>query len=296
MKSSILLLFILLSSMMQLHAQSKNTDYLKYIDLYKDIAIQNHKKHSIPASITLAQGLLESGAGKGRLAREGNNHFGIKCHNWNGRKIFHNDDELNECFRRYSNPKDSFDDHALFLSGRDRYSQLFALNSRDYKGWARGLQSAGYATDRSYATKLIKLIEDYQLHQYDQVRFVRPSSSSKGDKQNYEVLKSGSMYYVVVKQNDSYEAIGKALGVSAKKLRTYNEVPKNFSLGKGDIVYLTKKKKRADKSIERFYYAKPGDSMHSISQLKGIQIKTLYQLNNKSEDYVLETGTLLRIR
>ncbi len=141
----------------------------RYIDTYKDVAQEEMQLYNIPASITLAQGILESGSGKGRLSVEANNHFGIKCHNWTGVKIYHDDDEAQECFRKYNNAKYSFRDHSLFLTGRKRYQELFKLNPKDYQGWAKGLRAAGYATDKKYPEKLISIIERYELHKYDQL-------------------------------------------------------------------------------------------------------------------------------
>ena len=140
-----------------------------YIDYYSAIAMDEMREYKIPASITLAQGILESGSGKGTLATKANNHFGIKCHDWNGPKVYHDDDEKQECFRKYSSPEFSFRDHSIFLTVRGRYSDLFKLNRDDYKSWAKGLKKAGYATDKKYAQKLIDLIERYELYQYDNV-------------------------------------------------------------------------------------------------------------------------------
>src|SRR5690554_6200224 len=139
-----------------------------YIEQYKEIAKDNMRTHGIPASITLSQGILESGSGNGRLAKEANNHFGIKCHTgWTGEKIHHDDDALQECFRKYRHASESFRDHSLFLTSRSRYSDLFTLKKDDYQGWAKGLRKAGYATDPKYPEKLISLVERYELHQYD---------------------------------------------------------------------------------------------------------------------------------
>ena len=142
---------------------------IDYIEKYHNEAIAQQKKYNIPASITLAQGILESGAGKGRLAVKANNHFGIKCSDWSGAKIYHNDDRRNECFRKYKSPLESYEDHSKFLVSRDRYSSLFDLKVTDYKGWAEGLRKAGYATDPKYPQKLIKLIETNDLHKYDKM-------------------------------------------------------------------------------------------------------------------------------
>ena len=140
-----------------------------YVKVYSEIAMDEMMQFGIPASITLSQGILESGIGKGRLAVEANNHFGIKCHDWNGKKIYHDDDEEQECFRKYDNPEYSYRDHSLFLSNRGRYSFLFDLKRDDYKQWAKGLKKAGYATDPKYPQKLIDLIERYELYKYDNI-------------------------------------------------------------------------------------------------------------------------------
>ena len=149
-------------------AQKRNARYVEYINKYSDLAVEQMKLHKIPASITLAQGLLESGAGYSQLARKSNNHFGIKCGgSWRGRTVRHDDDARNECFRAYKHPRDSYEDHSDFLRRGARYAFLFKLDITDYKGWARGLKKAGYATDPSYANRLITIIEDYDLYKYD---------------------------------------------------------------------------------------------------------------------------------
>ena len=149
-------------------AQRKLSSYEAYISKYSDLAIEHQKKYKIPASITLSQGLLESGAGQSSLARQSNNHFGIKCHSdWRGGRVYHDDDLRGECFRKYDQVEDSYTDHSKFIAFRPRYSVLFDLDLKDYKGWAKGLQHGGYATDRAYANKLIKVIEDYELYRFD---------------------------------------------------------------------------------------------------------------------------------
>ena len=166
----IALLFLTVS----VYAQRRNTAYNEYIKQYAPLAVEQMKQHKIPASITLSQGLLESGAGNSELARKSNNHFGIKCgSSWNGRTVRHDDDARNECFRAYRNPRDSYDDHSAFLKRGARYAFLFDLKITDYKGWARGLKEAGYATDPSYANRLITIIEDYELYKYDSRGLVR---------------------------------------------------------------------------------------------------------------------------
>ena len=184
MRLSLHFLGILLLSLACLSAgaesQRKLTSYQKYISKYSDLAIQHQKKYRIPASITLAQGLLESGAGQSDLARRSNNHFGIKCHSdWRGGRVYHDDDLRGECFRKYKRVEDSYDDHSRFLAERSRYERLFKLNIKDYKGWAKGLQKCGYATDRAYANKLIKVIEDYELYRFDSGKGTKKTSTKK---------------------------------------------------------------------------------------------------------------------
>ena len=157
----------MLTFAMLVQAQTKSSSYLSYIEKYHSIAVRQQAEHGIPASIVLAQGLLESGAGNSELALSSNNHFGIKCTDWKGERVYHNDDFDGECFRKYDNVLESYEDHALFLKNRSRYASLFTLNKTDYKGWAYGLRKAGYATDPAYGSKLITIIENYNLHQYD---------------------------------------------------------------------------------------------------------------------------------
>ena len=171
----------------------------QYIERFGPIASQEMKKFGIPASITLAQGILESGMGYGRLAIEGNNHFGIKCHkDWNGKKIFHDDDKEGECFRVYKDPVTSYRDHSLFLSERSRYAFLFAIKKTNYKAWARGLKKAGYATDPKYPEKLIQLIDRYDLTQFDQTKRKKEVSKSTepNSKKTHTVVKGDTLYNV----------------------------------------------------------------------------------------------------
>lgn len=167
----IISLLALTLSFSQLSAQRKNKAYLDYIEKYSSLAVKHQKQYGIPASITLAQGLLESGAGRSELARMSNNHFGIKCHSdWKGKRVYYDDDKKDDCFRKYNKPEDSFEDHARFLK-RARYASLFELKVTDYRGWAKGLKRCGYATDKSYANKLIQTIELYELYKYDRRSF-----------------------------------------------------------------------------------------------------------------------------
>ena len=192
---------------------ANNTE--RYIDIHKSTAQQEMRLYGIPASVTLAQGLLESGSGKGRLSVEANNHFGIKCHGWTGKKIYHDDDAKQECFRKYKDAKYSFRDHSLFLSERKRYSKLFKLKKEDYKGWAKGLKAAGYATDKKYPQKLISLIERYKLYKYD--KEVLGDSYVKYDK---HVTRQRETYKVV--KGDTLYSISRAYNITVKELQNIN--------------------------------------------------------------------------
>ncbi len=197
----------------------------EYIDGYAEIAKEEMKLYNIPASITLAQGILESGAGQGELTRRANNHFGIKCHEWKGDKVYHDDDRSQECFRKYKDSKYSYRDHSLFLSERRRYGDLFALDPDDYKGWAKGLRAAGYATDRRYPAKLIDLIERYQLDRFDAEVLGKKSRNRTVDKQNnyisYIVQKGDTLYSIskrfnipveILKENNNLNSTNIAVG------------------------------------------------------------------------------------
>ena len=194
-----------------------------YIADFSVIAQRKMREHKIPASITLAQGILESGSGKGRLAVEGNNHFGIKCHGWSGDKIFHDDDASQECFRKYKRAEQSFDDHSEFLTSRGRYAKLFELDLDDYEGWAKGLRAAGYATDRKYPDKLISLIERFQLYKFDQEVLGKTSSRPKNadiaSNLTHKVEKGDTMYSLSKRYNISVNDLQKLNGMTNSNLQ-----------------------------------------------------------------------------
>ncbi|MEG1643736.1 MAG: glucosaminidase domain-containing protein [Bacteroidales bacterium] len=278
------------------NGQYKNKVYLEYIERFKNEAINQQKKYKIPASITLSQGLLESGAGRGTLANKSNNHFGIKCHNmWKGEKVYHDDDEKGECFRKYDSPGQSYEDHSLFLTSRPRYSSLFELKQNDYHGWAVGLQRCGYATDKAYASKLIGIIETYELHKYDNAKNEkRKASSRKENRFIHTPYISSGLLYIEVHEGDDLKSIGKEFGIKVKKLASYNEIPKDFPLYDGMIIYLQKKNKYAEDEYDT-HSVSEGESMHSISQKYGIKLSSLYKLNKKGKDYLPEEGDVLKL-
>ena len=288
------LFLILIISCLTLQAQTRNKQYEDYIKKYRELAVEEMKKYHIPASITLAQGLLESGAGQSTLARKSNNHFGIKCgSDWRGKTVSHDDDARGECFRAYKHPKESYEDHSKFLAGRSRYASLFKLKITDYKGWARGLKKAGYATNPRYADQLIGIIELYELHKYDEKNYLKWIKKNPNPHQTYI---ANDLLYIVVRAGDSWKSISKEFDISQKKLRKYNDLYKGYALQVGDILYLEKKNKKADKE-HIVHVLRAGESMYSISQKYGIRLKNLYKMNKmNADDPAPEVGTILRLR
>ena len=220
------------------------TDIIRlYIYQFKDVAMSNMKNYGIPASIILAQGILESGAGKGDLASRSNNHFGIKCHaGWTGESVRHDDDAAQECFRKYDNPSESFKDHALFLTGRSRYAKLFTLSKSDYKAWARGLRAAGYATDPKYPDKLISYIERYGLNEYDNMAL--DANYVPNEKQLVQDLTvstkrvvSSNLGSYVVQKGDTLYSISRKFELRVEELKQKNNLVDNtISIGQQLVV------------------------------------------------------------
>lgn len=301
-----------------------------YIEQYKKVAIQKMKEYGIPASITLAQGILESGSGNSRLARKANNHFGIKCHkDWDGKRFFMDDDAKHECFRKYKNPADSYRDHSLFLTQRGRYSFLFDYDITDYKKWAHGLKKAGYATNPKYPHLLIGLIERYNLAQYDkgvakkkkrrkkksgdQVRVngtngmtdysgngaatlmlahLDPVSITETGRDLYE---NNGARFIRADVGDTYYNLADELDIYSWQLYKYNETDKKHFLQANEIVYIEKKKKKADKKYKT-HVVKYGETLRSVSQLYGIRQSSLMKMNDLIIDSNLPVGTVLKLR
>lgn len=275
-----------------------NQRYQNYFDKYKDVAVEQMLKYRIPASITLAQGVLESAAGNSELATKANNHFGIKCNGWTGRKSYHDDDARNECFRAYDSVYESYQDHSVFLTTSKRYSNLFQLKLTDYKGWARGLKACGYATSPTYATKLIEIIELYKLYQYDTAKhFDKFQAQQVKGGDSRQIYAFNKNYYLKARRGDTFRSLAKEVDISYRKLARYNERDKNDVLEEGEIVWLKKKQNKAPKNYKgRLHYVKNGESIYSISQLYGIKLKKLYKLNNLPPTYQIRVGDALRVR
>ncbi len=280
----------------------RNAQYEEYVQQYKNIAIDQMKRYKIPASITLAQGLLESGGGKSMLAVKANNHFGIKCHtDWTGGRIYKDDDAKNDCFRVYSSAKESYEDHSKFLT-RSRYARLFTYDPLDYKAWAKGLKECGYATLSTYAERLIKIIETYELYQYDTGKggsHQHKPSANSGSTINHNhqpYLVNDIVCYRAIAADD-WDILANELGVKKKKLLKYNECEDTFTQLEGMNIFTKKKKSRADKRYKDYWHRiQPGESMYTISQLYGVKLKSLYKMNYKSADYVPEVGDILKVR
>ncbi|WP_369686041.1 glucosaminidase domain-containing protein [Mariniflexile sp. AS56] len=270
----------------------------EYIALFRPIAQEEMRLYGIPASITLAQGILESNSGRGRLAVEANNHFGIKCHDWTGDKIYHDDDADQECFRKYNDSKYSYRDHSLFLSQRSRYAALFKLKKEDYKGWARELKKAGYATDSKYPDKLISLIGRYNLHKYDE--------EVLGDVyvKYEEEIGEFSMYYV--EKGDTLYSLSKKFNVSIDELKDLNNLNSTV-LSVGQKIRINKNgtetavvganPKMAVKAmkVNRSHTVEKGETLYSISKLYDMSVAELQKMNGLS-DTALNIGQELQVK
>lgn len=300
MKRRFFSIFLLFGTLFPAFAQSVswNKAYQDYFDLYDDVAIEQMQKYGIPASITLAQGVLESGAGKSELARKGNNHFGIKCNGWSGRKTYHDDDEQGECFRAYKNAYESYVDHSVFLRNSARYSRLFQLKTTDYKGWAKGLKACGYATSPTYAHRLIDIIELYGLYKYDKgVHFDRfqIQQLERGDLRH--VYAFNKNYYVIARKGDTFRSIADDVDISYRKLARFNERDKDDPVEEGERIWLQKKRRKAPKEYKhRPHIVKGGESMYTIAQYYGIRLKNLYKMNELPPEYRIKVGDRLYVR
>ncbi|MBO4661131.1 MAG: glucosaminidase domain-containing protein [Bacteroidaceae bacterium] len=290
-----------------------NGYYWAYIDKYKDLAMEQQQKHRIPASITLAQGLLESNAGRSSLATEANNHFGIKTPGgWTGPYIVRDDDRKGEHFRKYRTARESYEDHSQFLL-KPRYRVLFTYKTTDYRSWARGLKQCGYATNPTYAEGLIRIIEMYSLYQFDTMKPGQQTSESQILEsqarkrnvkdpdtfyKNHMVYAANRNYFIIVQRDDDLATISRETGVSIKRILKYNDLDSDYTLTIGDVLYLEPKHDEADPQLLIYKHViEPGQSMHDISQLYGIRLKALYKLNKlKPETYAPKVGDELYVR
>ncbi len=298
--ASILGLFILCPISFYAQPAEHKMTSVQYIDNYKDEAIKEMLMYNIPASITLAQGMLESGNGNSDLAVYANNHFGIKCHvGWEGPTFTKDDDAKDECFRKYQSVLDSYTDHSSFLKTRSRYAGLFELKPTDYKGWAKGLKETGYATDPNYTQRLLELIETFKLYQYDKIDEL-PNITVAADKPKHpetmearEILRFRFIKYIVVKPGDSFYKIAVDTDKDLWQLYKFNDLEPDAKLIVGQKLYLQPKRNKAK---EPFHSVKKGETMKSISQLHGIKLKKLYKKNNMKAGEEPQVGEQLYMR
>lgn len=270
----------------------------QYILDWHEVAQAEMLEYGIPASITLAQGILESGSGQSKLAKEANNHFGIKCHlDWEGDRVYHDDDEDDECFRKYDKAEDSFRDHSLFLKERSRYATLFDLKAHDYKSWAKGLKKAGYATNPKYAHLLIDLIERYDLHKYDVRAVLRtnPKVPSLDPNELIVMESANKVDYIIARKGDTFESLAEFFEKRPEDLLKYNDLRYDAKLEAGQIVYLQPKRSKASRE-NRYYTVQESDDMYSISQRFAIKLEKLYKRNDIAVGEQPKPGARLELR
>ena len=314
--------------------QYNEQDIRDYIAQYAEVAIQKMEEYKIPASITIAQGIFESACGKSRLAVDGNNHFGIKCHTeWTGDTILIDDDELQECFRRYPSVSDSYTDHSLFLTSRKRYSNLFELDIMDYKAWAKTLKQDGYATNPQYADRLISLIERFNIAHLDtlwknkehpdfnnvtttqpvaqttkpttpsptvnnsnQIIFTAIGNDYPTDASPFtyrKVFKNNNTYFVIAEKGDTYEKIAQDILVMSDNLRKFNDAGPNDEPVENEIVYVEAK---ARGNAARIHTVQSGETLRYISQRYGVQLRYILKYNMLEENAIIHPGDQILLR
>ncbi len=317
-----IVLFFLLTISSASFAQQKEA-VSKYISQYKDLAVAEMKRTGVPAAITLAQGIHESGAGTSKLVTASNNHFGIKCKsNWTGESVKHDDDDKGECFRKYPASEDSYKDHSDFLKNGQRYAFLFSLDPTDYEGWANGLKKAGYATNPKYPQVLIKLIEDYGLQHYtfialgripdkesgqeivsaeEPAKVITVANNSANDKQvvvetkNYPAgqFKINETKVVFVKKGTSFLSVAKQYDVDLSKIFEFNEMARTEEANKDQLIYLQRKRKTGN---DEFHLVQPGETLHAIAQEQAIRLESLLELNWLKKNEIPAVGEKLSLR
>ncbi len=309
-----LVILLLISFSCSLLAQNPKATRTNYINKFGKTAVSEMKRSGIPSSITLAQGMIESSNGNSSLAVEGKNHFGIKCHNdWKGERMYYDDDAKGECFRKYKSNEESFKDHTDFLLKTKRYAPLFEIDAADYKAWAKGLKKYGYATHPDYANMLIKIIEEERLYEFDKGVVVtrevpiEVSTSRRAQKVQptlfdefkihigRQILSRNRIDYIIAKASDSFDKINKELDLLSFELRKYNDLPQDYTIKEGDILYLQPKRRSAEVGFG-YHQVKEGETMQSISQEYGIRLKRLYRLNQMEQGTEPIVGQKISLR
>ena len=321
-------LFILVFALVIVVAAAANVRQTReeYVERYKAIAIAHMERYGIPASITMAQGILESDSGNSQLSTSSNNHFGIKCKKtWAGDRVYHDDDAKGECFRAYPSVEASYQDHADFLDQSPRYDSLFAYPADDYRSWARGLKACGYATAPDYAERLVKIIESMKLYLLDKENgnkiysaaqtaqantetwFERNTATSDeqinpnafrvtvNSHKGYGVYRTNHTFYVVAKEGDTFESLGSVFDISPKTLRKFNDVAKDAVLAKGDVVYIERKKTQWLGNVMQHKVVRE-ENLYSLSQSYGVRYKSLARLNRLRRGEDVKKGDIIRLK
>ncbi len=281
-----------------------------YVNKYQLLAIEEMNRSGIPASIKMAQACLESGNGNSELSLKSNNHFGIKCKTtWRGQKVYYDDDLNDECFRKYRTVEESFIDHTNFLMNNPRYAFLWNLDPTDYKGWARGLKKAGYATAPNYHLLLIKIIEDHQLYRLDHKMDVNEMVAFNQSNLNPNISKSmtinpftshkvrriNGLKAVVARKGDTFEIIAQELGMKDWELYSFNDHRQGYQPQPGEVIYIQRKRRRAAKD-HATHVVEPGETMHYISQLYGVRLRPLYRKNRMKWGEQPEVSEVINLR
>ncbi len=295
-------------------AAGDDTPQERYVKKYSQMAVQEMIRSGVPASITLAQGMLESGNGLSKLATKGNNHFGIKCHKgWEGKSMRQDDDARNECFRVYPSVADSYKDHSDFLRYRDRYKFLFDLERTDYKGWAYGLKKAGYATDPNYPAKLIKYIEDYNLSRFDVLqkaeevevplsphRIEAPVVAMSNEEFHFpltrELFSKNGVPFVYSLEGETYKSIAKYYHLFHREILGFNDLKKDQPLLPGTVVYLSFKKTHTQPGLDMYIVEEDGENFHAICQRFAVKEKSILKLNGWKKAPFLTEGDEIKLR
>ena len=306
-KKIIMLLFL---SVLAVYCWSQNLTRSEYIQKYQLLAISEMNRSGVPASIKMAQACLESRDGNSEMARNSNNHFGIKCKSgWDGATSYYDDDERNECFRKYRNVEDSYIDHTNFLLSYDRYNTLFQLSSTDYAGWARGLKQTGYATDPSYDNKLIEIIELNQLWRLDHEMTIEERAQLEKERissgfdlnvvinpySTRQIIERHGIKSVTFREGDNFEILTQEFGIKEWELRKFNDFPADYQPQPNEIIYLQMKKTKAH-GMYKYHNFAAGESMHYVSQYYGIRLRSLYRKNNLYYAQPVAVGKILNLQ
>ncbi len=317
-KTAIIVASILLFTGFEAAAQRQTRE--EYVERYKHIAIDQMERYGIPASITMAQGILESDCGNSLLSRSSNNHFGIKCkRDWTGERVYHDDDEKGECFRAYPTVEASYDDHAEFLDKQPRYDSLFVYASDDYRSWARGLKACGYATAPDYAERLIRIIEESQLYLLDRAGgdqkwrnrehgnlpivlpeemklAIDPDNKVVRVAEGYNIHETNGVPFVLANEGDTFRSLARTFRTSAGRLRKYNDITdRKAEPMPGEVVYLAAKK-RSWSGPQTHHTARKGETAYAVGQAYGIRTSAIEKRNRLTEGEVIEAGRELKIK